>query len=98
MLRRSPIRIALVVLLAIGFAYAGEATARRYIDIYTSSTPRGPSSSIDAQLAPARIAGSDALRRAVADAGWRRDEEVVVLARASAVTRGDLYQVFYATG
>ena len=97
MRRRRPIRLALVVLLALGFVYTGAATARRYVDIYRYSTPRSASSSIDAHLAPARIAGADALRRAVADAGWRPGEEVIVLARASAVTRGDLYQVFYAT-
>jgi hypothetical protein len=94
----SRIRLALVVLLAIGFAYAGAATARRYVEIYRSSTGRSASSSIDAQLAPARIAGADALRRAVADAGWRPGEEVLVLARASAVTPAELNQIFFATG
>jgi hypothetical protein len=86
------------VLLAIGFVYAGAATVRRYVDIYRSPTARSASSSIDAQFAPARIAGADALRRAVADAGWRPGEEVVVLARASAVTPGELNQILFATG
>jgi hypothetical protein len=90
-------RVALL-LLAIGFAYAGAATARRYVEIYRSPKPRNPSASIDAHLAPARIASASALRRAVAEAGWLPGEDVVVLARASAVTRGELYQVFYATG
>lgn len=98
MRERSPLRRMLVVLLAVGFAYAGAATARRYVEIYRSSTARGASSSIDTHLAPARIAGAAALRNAVAEAGWLPGEEVVVLARASAVTRGELYQVFYAAG
>jgi hypothetical protein len=98
MRERRWIRRALVVLLALGFAYAGGATARRYADIYKSSAARGASSSIDTHLAPARIAGANALRSAVARAGWLPGDEVVVLARASAVTRGDLHQVFYAAG
>lgn len=86
-----------MVLLALGFAYAAAATARRYVDIYRSAAPRGASSSIDAHLAPART-GAEALRRAVAAAGWRPGEEALVLARASTVTEGELNQVFYATG
>ena len=95
---RSATRLALIALLAIGFVYAGAATARRYVEIYRSPAPRSVNASIDAHLAPARIASADALRHAVAEAGWLPGEDVVVLARASAVTRGELYQVFYTTG
>jgi hypothetical protein len=95
---RSADRVALIALLAIGFLYAGAATVRRYIEIYQSPVPRSVNASIDAHLAPARIAGADALRHAVAEAGWLPGEDVLVLARASTVTRGDLYQVFYTTG
>ena len=95
---RSSIRLTLVLLLIVGFAYAGAATARRYVEIYRSSTARSASSSIDAQFAPARIASADTLRRAVTSAGWRPGEEVMVLARASAVTPGELNQIVYATG
>jgi hypothetical protein len=95
---RSVTRCTLIVLLAIGFAYAGAATLRRYVDIYRSPAPRNASASIDAHLAPSRIASAGALRHAVAEVGWLPGEDVVVLARASAVTRGELYQVFYATG
>jgi hypothetical protein len=91
------IRLALIALLAIGFAYAGAATARRYGEIHRSSAPRSVNGSIDVHLAPARITSADALRYAVAEAGWLPGEDVVVLARASAVTRGELYQVFYST-
>ena len=96
--RHSQIRPALIVLLAIGFAYAGAATARRYIAISRSPAARSASSSIDAHLATAGIAGADALRRGVADAGWQPGDEVVVLARASAVTPAELNRIVYATG
>jgi hypothetical protein len=95
---RSATRLALIVLLAGGFVYAGAATARRYCDIFRTPVTRSASASIDAHLAPAHIAGAEVLRHAVAEAGWARGEDVVVLARASAFTRGELYQVFYATG
>jgi hypothetical protein len=95
---RSATHLALIALLAIGFLYAGAATARRYIEIYRSPAPRSVNASIDAHLEPARIASANTLRQAVAEAGWLPGEDVVVLARASAVTRGELYQVFYTTG
>lgn len=95
---RSRVRLLVIAGLACGFVYAGAATARRYRDVYRVPAARSTSASIDVHLAPAHIAGGDVLRRAVIDAGWRPDEDVVVLARASAVTRGELYQVFYATG
>ncbi|HUP40785.1 MAG TPA: hypothetical protein VM115_11740 [Vicinamibacterales bacterium] len=95
---RSATRLTLIVLLAGGFVYAGAATARRYRDIYRTPVPRSTSASIDAHLAPAHIAGADALRRAVIRAGWPPGEDVVVLARASTFTRAELYQVFHATG
>jgi hypothetical protein len=78
--------------------YAGAATALRYVEIYRSPAPRSGNASIDAYLAPARIASADALRHAVAEAGWLPGEDVVVLARASAITRGELNQVSYTTG
>jgi hypothetical protein len=95
---RNPIRLALIALLAIGFVYAGGATVRRYVAIHRSPVPRTVNASIDAHLAPARIASADALRHAVVAAGWLPGEDVVVLARASAVTRGELYRVFYTAG
>lgn len=95
---RSAVRTAWYVLLAVGFVYAGAATARRQLDMVRSPALRTASASIDAQLAPARIASAGALRHAVAEAGWLPGEDVVVLARASAMPRGELYQVFYATG
>jgi hypothetical protein len=95
---RSATRTALSVLLAVGFVYAGAATARRYRGISQSPAQRHASASIDAQLAPARIASAAALREAAVHAGWRPGEDVVVLARASAMDGGQLTQVFYATG
>ena len=95
---RRAARLALMALVAGGFVYAGAATARRYCDIYRTPVERSTSASIDAHLAPAHIARADVLRHAVVEAGWPPGEDVVVLARASAFTRGELFQVFYAAG
>jgi hypothetical protein len=97
MRRRSATRLALLVI-TIGFVYAGAATARRYVEIYTSPAKRTASASIDTHLATAHIANAAVFRHAVVDAGWLPGEDVVVLASASSVTRGELHQVSYAIG
>ena len=84
--------------LVVGFLYAGRATAIRYLEIFREPVASQPSASIDVHLEPARIASAEDLRREIAEAGWTSGEDVLVLAAASAMTREDLYQVYYSAG
>lgn len=88
----------IAALLLAGFVYAGRATAVRYVEIFQNPVDARPSASIDVHLEPTGIDGADQFRHEIAEAGWTTGEDVLVLAAASAITRQDLYQFYYAAG
>lgn len=90
-------KLVMAMLLA-GFVYAGRATAVRYAEIFQNPVDARPSASIDVHLEPTGISGADQFRQEIAEAGWTTEEDVLVLAAASAITRQDLYQFYYAAG
>lgn len=96
--RRGALTNVILAALVAGFLYAGRATAVRYYEIFREPAAGQPSASIDIHLEPAGLAGADDLRRAVAEAGWGPGEDILVLAASSAITRQDLYQLYYSTG
>ena len=90
-------RIILALLIA-GFAYSGRATAIRYYELHQSPASIEPSATIDSYLKPARVSSGQALRDAVRRAGWSRQEDILLLASASSLSRQELYQVYYSAG
>jgi hypothetical protein len=86
-----------IVIMASGFAYAARATALAYAAMIASPFVAHDSSSIDTFLRPARITSSQ-LRRGVTAAGWRSSDEVFVLPANGAMSREDVYQVYYSAG
>jgi hypothetical protein len=89
-------RISLGLLLA-GFVYSGVATARLYGNVFTQPAAKGATNAIDDYLAPVNLASADALRRAMKDAKSQVDDDVVLFAANSPLSRQDLYQVYYST-
>lgn len=89
--------VILAALLA-GFVYAGRATAIRCYEILKDPVAPEPAASIDLYLELADVDGAQALRRRVIEAGWMPNDDVLVLAAASAISRQDLYQLYYSTG
>ena len=87
-----------MAMLVAGFVYAGRATFVRYAEIFQDPVDARPSASIDIHLKPTGIAGADHFRHAIGEAGWTSEEDVLVLAAASAITRQDLYQFYYSAG
>lgn len=88
--------IVLLVLLPAGFTYSGVATLRQYRDLFDEPATAGPSATIDAYLAPVQLSSGEELRRAVQRI-WPSDEHVVLLADASALSRQDIQQIYFAT-
>ena len=89
--------LVITVVMASGFLYAARATATSYVAIVTSPFAADDSSSIDTFLRPAHI-NSAQLRGGVQTAGWRQAEEIVVLAADEAMSREEVYQVYYSAG
>jgi hypothetical protein len=91
-------RVSLVIaaVLMAGFLYAAPATALRYAALVTSDFVAHDASSIDTFLGPAQITSAQ-LRGAAKIAGWREGDEVVVVADR-AISREQLYQVYYSAG
>jgi hypothetical protein len=89
-------RLVMVMMLA-GFVYAARATAVRYVEIFRSPFAPHPAASIDEFLEPAHTTAA-ALRRGAACAGWRPEDAIVVVAADPAISREDLYQVYYSAG
>ena len=91
-------RVSLVIaaVLTAAFLYAARATALRYVDLMTSEYVAHDSSSIDTFLGPAQITSAQ-LRGAAKSAGWREGDEVVIAAD-HAISREDVYQVYYSAG
>lgn len=87
----------IVIMLVAGSLYAGQATVRRYVEIYRSPLRSDVSASIDRHLVPAGVTAEE-LREAVERAGWQPGDDVLVVASERPATREDLYQVYYSTG
>jgi hypothetical protein len=95
-LHRPLATLAIMVLLPAGFAYSSVATLRQYRDLFRQPATTGPSATIDAYLRPIELSSGEELRLGVRRV-WRSNEHIVLLADASAFSRDDIQQVYYAT-
>jgi len=83
--------------LVAGFLYAGRATTQRYYEIFTAPAAARPSATIDLYLEPVNVT-ADELTAHVTSAGWTTNDDVLVLAAASAISPQDLSPVYYSVG
>lgn len=88
----------LAALLACGFVYSGLAVVGGYGDIFRTAAADGPSATVDQYVAPAGLRSASQLREAVARAGWGPEEEVLLVAEMSALSRQDIVQTQYVAG
>lgn len=95
--RRRLAVLSAVIMLAVGFVYSGIASIGLYRRLLGRPGVAGVSSTVDAYLAPAGVSSAQELQQAVQIAKWSSDSDVVFLAEASALSRQDLYQVYYST-
>jgi hypothetical protein len=90
------VTLAIMVLLPAGFAYSSVATLRQYRELFQQPASSGPSATVDAYLRPIELSSGEELRVGVRRV-WRSSEHIVLLADASAFSRQDIQQVYYAT-
>ena len=89
--------IAVLLLLLVGFAYSGLATARQYRQIFRSEAVTSREATIDALIAPLQLSSGNDLRDSVLRAGWSVNDDVLILGAASAVSAQELQQIYYST-
>jgi hypothetical protein len=82
------------VALVVGFLYAGRATAVRYYEIFEAPAAATPSATLNLYLDPVDTT-ADELKAHVKRAGWTTNDDVLVLAAASAISPQDLTPVYY---
>ena len=83
---------AVLILLCIGFAYAGVASVRGYRRLFAEPRAIGSSASIDALMKPLQIDSMHVLRSAVIRTGWRHDSDIVLVAAISSMTPAAMTQ------
>lgn len=86
-----------LVLMGIGFVYSGVATVRGYHAWFQTPAPRGSLATVDGYLQTVKVEHAETLVAAVKKAGWDADSDVIMVAKASAVSNQTLTQVYYAT-
>jgi hypothetical protein len=94
-LRRN-VATALAATLVIGFMYSGVAVLRGYRELFRAAQASGPAATIDPYMAPMSLRSGQDLRDAVARAGWGPDEDVALVAEASALSAEDMVQAHFA--
>src|SRR4026209_246622 len=82
------------IVLVVGFLYAGRATAVRFDEIFTAPVAARPSATVDRYLDPVDTT-ADELRAQVEGAEVTQNDDLLVLAAASAISPQDLTPVYY---
>ena len=90
--------VAILVMLPVGFAYSGAATARLYWQLLRGPGTSGRDASIDANMAVVHLSGGEQLRAAVGGTRWPVDEDVVIEADKSALSKEQVVQFYYSAG